>query len=99
MTTNVELEVKQGSAVAFSNVIPHRFRKIVNQGEEPQQRTFLNFFVVDPSRPLRSSKVVPTKDLITRCLATAKVPAPIVSHILSCIQYVYTYVVYKCRCA
>jgi hypothetical protein len=38
--------------VAFSNTVPHRFDTICNDTNEPQKRLFINFFVVDPKRPL-----------------------------------------------
>jgi hypothetical protein len=89
--TDVELEVHQGSAIAFSNVIPHRFRKIVNTSQEVQRRTFLNFFIIDPSRQLRTTSTVPSTNSISRRLTQfvfertgQNLPSPILSHIISC---------------
>ena len=45
------LEVSDGTAVAFSNTIPHRFNTIYG-GHWGVRRLFINFFVVDPDDPL-----------------------------------------------
>lgn len=45
MSTDLEVEVQEGSAVVFANTIPHRFRMITNKSETKQRRTFLNFFI------------------------------------------------------
>eukprot|EP01113_Clastostelium_recurvatum_P001134 TRINITY_DN10470_c0_g3_i1.p1 TRINITY_DN10470_c0_g3~~TRINITY_DN10470_c0_g3_i1.p1 ORF type:complete len:622 (+),score=111.44 TRINITY_DN10470_c0_g3_i1:136-1866(+) len=50
--TDVEVDVHQGAAIAFANTIPHRFRKITNNTSSSLRRTFLNFFIVDPLRPI-----------------------------------------------
>eukprot|EP01117_Protostelium_nocturnum_P013805 TRINITY_DN5194_c0_g1_i1.p1 TRINITY_DN5194_c0_g1~~TRINITY_DN5194_c0_g1_i1.p1 ORF type:complete len:525 (+),score=167.63 TRINITY_DN5194_c0_g1_i1:88-1662(+) len=50
--TDVEVRVKEGAAIVFSNILPHRFRTITNSSNTPQTRTFINFFVIDPSKPL-----------------------------------------------
>eukprot|EP01124_Arcella_intermedia_P029745 TRINITY_DN6367_c0_g1_i1.p1 TRINITY_DN6367_c0_g1~~TRINITY_DN6367_c0_g1_i1.p1 ORF type:complete len:499 (-),score=115.72 TRINITY_DN6367_c0_g1_i1:76-1548(-) len=50
------VDVESGYAVGFSNWIPHRVRKMVNRTSETQHRTFLNFFIVDPALPLKSTK-------------------------------------------
>eukprot|EP01062_Namystynia_karyoxenos_P073863 TRINITY_DN70687_c0_g1_i1.p1 TRINITY_DN70687_c0_g1~~TRINITY_DN70687_c0_g1_i1.p1 ORF type:complete len:599 (+),score=132.19 TRINITY_DN70687_c0_g1_i1:89-1798(+) len=52
------VEVKEGTAVAFSNDIPHRFTNIENATEQQVQRTFINFFVIDPAHPLPAPKPV-----------------------------------------
>ena len=45
--------VQTGVAVVFANSIPHRFQQIRNLTQEDgRRRTFLNFFVVDPSQPI-----------------------------------------------
>lgn len=45
--------VQSGTAVVFSNSIPHRFRQIRNLTEvDGRRRTFLNFFIVDPDQPI-----------------------------------------------
>jgi hypothetical protein len=86
--SDCELDVKQGSAVVFSNMMPHRFRKIENNTFEEKRRTFLNFFVVDPSRPLTSTREVPSTSLMVRALRD--LPKPIAKHILSYLPSVWT---------
>ena len=45
--------VQSGTAVVFSNAIPHRFRQIRNlTKDDGRRRTFLNFFIVDPDQPI-----------------------------------------------
>jgi hypothetical protein len=45
--------VQTGTAVVFSNSIPHRFRQIRNlTTDDGRRRTFLNFFIVDPEQPI-----------------------------------------------
>lgn len=45
--------VRTGTAVVFSNSIPHRFRQIRNlTHDDDRRRTFLNFFIVDPEQPI-----------------------------------------------
>eukprot|EP01119_Soliformovum_irregulare_P009083 TRINITY_DN22214_c0_g1_i1.p1 TRINITY_DN22214_c0_g1~~TRINITY_DN22214_c0_g1_i1.p1 ORF type:complete len:544 (+),score=128.21 TRINITY_DN22214_c0_g1_i1:46-1677(+) len=58
--TDYEAPVCEGGAIFFANTIPHRFRKIFNQGSEKQVRSFLNFFIVDPKRPLTSTRNLPS---------------------------------------
>jgi len=88
--TDARITVNQGSAVVFSNVLPHRFTKIINNGTMEQRRTFLNFFVIDPTKPLLSTKSVPASDLVAKSISyyvsrnlKTKIPHPIVRHILS----------------
>jgi len=52
--TDIDVRVKQGSALVFSNTLPHRFKKIFNNTEREIRRTFINFFIVDPTKPLTS---------------------------------------------
>jgi hypothetical protein len=54
-----DVDTSEGSCVVFSNSLPHRFRKIRNLSSSLSQRMFLNFFVVDPSSRIKS-----TRDLI-----------------------------------
>jgi hypothetical protein len=46
------LAVGTGTAVAFSNTVPHRFNTITNRTTKPHHRIFINFFVVDPTASL-----------------------------------------------
>ena len=54
----VQVPVKTGKAFVFSNQIPHRFLKTINSTDRPRRRTFINFFMIDPLRPLPSSRTV-----------------------------------------
>jgi hypothetical protein len=55
LETDQSVDVQTGTAVVFSNTLPHHVRKITNYSPESnQQRTFLNFFIVDPSHSLSS---------------------------------------------
>lgn len=61
-------KVKEGTAVVFSNSIPHRFRKISNLTDSNQKRTFINFFVVNPDRKLSYPTAFCTKIYVRMCL-------------------------------
>jgi hypothetical protein len=64
--------VKSGTAVVFSNSIPHRFQQIRNLTyENGRRRTFINFFIVDPEQPIRLSSneiIYAPKDLIIQVI-------------------------------
>lgn len=47
---NKTLKVEGGTAVVFSNSIPHRFNTIYSH--DGAKRLFVNFFIVDPAAPL-----------------------------------------------
>ncbi|CAF3386409.1 unnamed protein product [Rotaria sp. Silwood1] len=53
---NIDFEVtsiRTGTAIVFSNSMPHRFRQIRNlTPDDGRRRTFLNFFIVDPDQPI-----------------------------------------------
>eukprot|EP01113_Clastostelium_recurvatum_P012559 TRINITY_DN1651_c7_g1_i2.p1 TRINITY_DN1651_c7_g1~~TRINITY_DN1651_c7_g1_i2.p1 ORF type:complete len:380 (-),score=33.82 TRINITY_DN1651_c7_g1_i2:60-1199(-) len=91
--TDHEVHVKQGAAIVFSNTIPHRFRKIANNSSQPGRRTFLNFFVVDPARPiipkwdvhLHADKLVVLLTLLVRRLLDKHLPLEIAEHIATMI--------------
>jgi len=51
-TPDYEIDVLDGSAVVFSNTLPHKFKELANLSNSPITRTFLNFFIVDPSKPI-----------------------------------------------
>ncbi|KAJ3021415.1 UNVERIFIED_CONTAM: hypothetical protein HDU68_009639 [Siphonaria sp. JEL0065] len=51
-----QVTVEEGSMVVFSNRTPHRFRKMTNSTSKTLKRTFINFFLVDPSRKLKVAK-------------------------------------------
>lgn len=50
----------EGSAVVFSNTLPHRFKTLVNDSDHELYRAFLNFFVINPAKPLPTTNEVPT---------------------------------------
>ncbi len=54
--------VEEGSAVVFSNTLPHRFQDILNPGVEVGERLFITFFVVDPSQPIVCEKATYPED-------------------------------------
>ena len=62
--------VQTGTAVVFSNSIPHRFQQIRNlTRDDGRRRTFLNFFIVDPEQPiqLQSNEIIyAPRNLITQ---------------------------------
>jgi hypothetical protein len=43
-----EIAILEGSAVVFSNALPHRVKKTVNLTKKTLYKTFINFFIVDP---------------------------------------------------
>lgn len=47
-----EVDVATGTAIIFSNDLPHRFKKIINETDTKGYRLFINFFAVDPKHPL-----------------------------------------------
>lgn len=74
--TDEEVSVGTNAAVVFANTIPHRFRQISNLTQEDGlRRTFLNFFIVDPSKPIDlnsySSNVLAPLDVIIPILDKA----------------------------
>jgi hypothetical protein len=48
----IDVQVAAGRAAVFSNAIPHRHKAIVNHGDSIGSRLFVNFFVVDPAKPI-----------------------------------------------
>ena len=73
--TDVEVSVSTDAAIVFSNKIPHRFRQIRNLTTNDLRRTFLNFFIVDPRKPIDlhyfSSRVLAPIDTILEILDVA----------------------------
>jgi hypothetical protein len=50
---DLSVGVQTNSFVVFSNALPHRVRLMENKSpDSPGTRTFINFFVVDPSYKL-----------------------------------------------
>ena len=85
-----ELKTQQGAAVVFANMLPHRFRKIRNLTEEDKRRTFINFFIVDPSMPTTSTREVPSASLLKRAMESCSIPKPIARHIFSYLPQLWT---------
>lgn len=67
---DINIPIEEGSAVVFSNTIPHRFRKIQNTATNgtTQIRTFLSFFIIDPTVPIVSTRNFPTIEFLVPIL-------------------------------
>eukprot|EP01113_Clastostelium_recurvatum_P037643 TRINITY_DN5528_c0_g1_i1.p1 TRINITY_DN5528_c0_g1~~TRINITY_DN5528_c0_g1_i1.p1 ORF type:complete len:633 (+),score=92.22 TRINITY_DN5528_c0_g1_i1:211-2109(+) len=87
-----EAKVEAGTALVFSNEIPHRVRAIRNPTDKPLRRMFMNFFVIDPSRPIEISTATHvTADFIRKVISRfgrhslggKHIPRFVVDHILS----------------
>jgi len=78
-TPDYEIDVFDGSAVVFSNTLPHRFKELVNSTKTTLTRTFLNFFIVDPSKPIECDG---GKQEYWRLLKSMKLKNIIIGHIL-----------------
>jgi hypothetical protein len=52
-----ELSVRatHNSCMVFANSVPHRVRMMRNRSSSVQKRTFVNFFIVDPKQPLKTT--------------------------------------------
>lgn len=57
---DVECATALGTGVCFSNVLPHRFRRLSNGTSRTLRRMFVNFFVCDPDKSL-----VPPRPLLS----------------------------------
>ena len=86
--------VETGVAVVFANSIPHRFQQIRNLTQEDgRRRTFLNFFVVDPERPiLRQSNTLACspKNVIVQALREwneGRLPELVLEQILGLLNF------------
>jgi len=78
-TPDYEIDVLDGSSVVFSNILPHRFKQLVNTTKSTLKRTFLNFFIVDPSKPIECDG---GKQEYWRLLKSMKLKKIIIGHIL-----------------
>ncbi|CAF3349654.1 unnamed protein product [Rotaria sp. Silwood2] len=93
ISTDKEVSVSTDAAIVFSNTIPHRFRQIRNLTEKNGlRRTFLNFFIVDPYKPIDlynySSRVLAPLDIIISILDEASDGCLMIGPILNkIIQY------------
>ena len=69
-----EVKVSEGTAVAFDNEgLVHRVRMLKNKkgDDKPRYRSFLAFFIIDPTKPIRSTRDCPTlrkEDFVTTIL-------------------------------
>ena len=80
-----EIEITEGCAVVFSNILPHKFLKLTNNTDSPLERLFLNFFIVDPTKKIESTTFFWESEKLLRRLK--KFPTVIIAHILSFICY------------
>jgi hypothetical protein len=76
-----EVSLQEGAAAVFSNELPHRFRKIRNNStSEDGWRVFVNFFVISPGDPIKSTLDIPFRGMIVTLLkkasSEAKCPLP-----------------------
>ena len=85
--------VGKGTAVVFDNMtVAHRFRRLKNISNDgsTQNRSFLAFFIVDPKKPIKSTRDIPSlkreyfadfistvRNDVTLDLSTSKVNCPI----------------------
>ena len=80
-----EIDVTEGCAIVFSNILPHKFLKLTNITDSPLERLFLNFFIVDPKKELESTTLYWEAAKALRRLK--KLPTVLIAHILSFIAY------------
>ena len=82
---DAEIHVKEDTAIVFSNTLPHKFLKLENNTNEPLERLFVNFFIVDPSKPIESTTFYWEIEKALKKLK--KFPNVIIEFILSFIVY------------
>ena len=80
-----EIDITEGCAIVFSNILPHKFLKLTNITDTPLERLFLNFFIVDPKKELESTIFYLEAAKALRGLN--KLPTVLIDHILSFIAY------------
>eukprot|EP01127_Copromyxa_protea_P006106 TRINITY_DN1591_c0_g1_i1.p1 TRINITY_DN1591_c0_g1~~TRINITY_DN1591_c0_g1_i1.p1 ORF type:complete len:622 (-),score=111.66 TRINITY_DN1591_c0_g1_i1:532-2397(-) len=93
--TDQQVKIREGTAAAFSNAIPHRFRKMRNtSATEEGRRIFVNYFVVDPRKPIPDTRTVPSSELVSVFLHKAfslhtgkELPTEVASLILNAAGY------------
>jgi len=81
-----DIDVMDGTAVVFSNTLPHKFNQLANSTKETITRTFLNFFIVDPSDPIYSETGMIEH---WRLLKSKKLKNIIVGHVLKFLYLSY----------
>ena len=80
-----EIDITEGCAVVFSNILPHKFLKLTNYTDSPLERLFLNFFIVDPTKRIESTNFYWETNKLLRRLK--KIPNILIGYILSFIVY------------
>ena len=83
-----EIDITEGCAIVFSNILPHKFLKLKNTTDSPLERLFLNFFIIDPTKELESTTFYWESTKALKRLK--KLPTVIIAHILSFVCYLPT---------
>ena len=82
---DAKIEVEEDTAIVFSNSLPHKFLELTNKTDRPLERLFVNFFIVDPSKPIESTTFYWEAEKALK--KTKKFPSVIIELILSFIVY------------
>ena len=82
---DAKIEVEEDTAIVFSNSLPHKFLELTNKTDRPLERLFVNFFIVDPSKPIESTTFYWEAEKALKKLK--KFPNVIIELILSYIVY------------
>jgi hypothetical protein len=77
--------IKEGSAIVFANILPHRFLKLTNNTDQPLERLFINYFIVNPDKRLESTAFYSETFSILK--KYTKLPAILIDEILSFLVY------------
>ena len=80
-----EIDVTEGCAIVFSNILPHKFLKLTNITDSPLERLLLNFFIVDPKKELESTTFY--LEAVKALRRLKKLPTVLIDHILSFITH------------
>ncbi|CAF3409475.1 unnamed protein product [Rotaria socialis] len=94
ITTDFEVaSICTGTAIVFSNAMPHRFRQIRNlTADDGRHRIFLNFFIVDPDQKINlelTNIVLAPMDMIRSILQQwneGQIPALVLDKIMQILQ-------------
>ena len=91
LKTDETVSPTQGSAVVFSNAIPHRFRKISNNSDHVARRLFINFFILDPLKEFKFDYVYASKLEVVKSLKLAcpALPKDMLRKIVSYLPYLW----------
>ena len=63
MNVAEEIDINEGTMIVFNNInLVHRVRMLKNKinDNEKRYRSFLAFFIVDPEKPIKSTKDIPS---------------------------------------